>query len=90
MAQTLFMNLGMHIMAHQPISTEYFINSYVSLCVYVYLPIAARQRLGKIVTAAKNINEENIKIVRRVLFSAIRDIWKESRRLTLLRTSCFS
>jgi hypothetical protein len=49
--------LGMYsyIMALEPISTAYFINpSHRFVCLYVYPPIVARQRLGKNVTAAKN------------------------------------
>jgi hypothetical protein len=42
-------------MAPEPISTAYFINpSHQSVCLYVYPPIVARQRLGKNVTAATN------------------------------------
>jgi hypothetical protein len=42
-------------MAHEPISTAYFINpSHQSVCLYVYPLIVARQRLGKNVTAATN------------------------------------
>jgi hypothetical protein len=49
------MKLGMYIMAPEPISTVYLINpSHQSLCLYVYLPIVARQRLGKNATEAKN------------------------------------
>jgi hypothetical protein len=45
----------MYIMALEPISTAYFINlSQQSLCLYVYPPIVARQRLGKNVSAAAN------------------------------------
>jgi hypothetical protein len=43
----------MYIMAPEPISTVYFINSS-HLCVYVHPPIVHRQRLGKNVTAATN------------------------------------
>jgi hypothetical protein len=55
MAETISMKLGMYIMAPEPISMAYLINpSYQSVCLYVYPPIAARQRLGKNVTAATN------------------------------------
>jgi hypothetical protein len=44
-------------MPPEPISTAYFINPYhQSVCLYVYLFIVARQRLDKIVAAAKNIH----------------------------------
>jgi hypothetical protein len=55
MAEPLFMKLGMYIMAPEPISVAYFINpSHYSVCLYVYPPIVARQRLDKNVTAAMN------------------------------------
>jgi hypothetical protein len=42
-------------MAPEPISTAYFINpSDQSVCLYVYPPIVAMQRLGKNITAATN------------------------------------
>jgi hypothetical protein len=45
----------MYIMAPEPIPMTYFINSsHQSVCLYVYLPIVARQRLGKNVIAATN------------------------------------
>jgi hypothetical protein len=50
----MFMKLGMYIMAPEPISTVYFINtSHQSMCLYVYV---ARQRLGENVTARTNIH----------------------------------
>jgi hypothetical protein len=50
------MELGLNMMAAQPISTEYFINpSHHFVCLYVYTSFVARQRLGK-VTAATNIH----------------------------------
>jgi hypothetical protein len=55
MPQQIFMNLGMYILAPEPISTAYFINpSHQSVCLYVYPPIFARQRLGKKVTMTRN------------------------------------
>jgi hypothetical protein len=54
-AEPIFMKLGTHIMATEPISTAYFINpSNLSVCLYVYPLIVARQRLGRNVTAAMN------------------------------------
>jgi hypothetical protein len=47
--EPIFMNLGMYIIAPEPISTAYFINlSHQSVCLYVYPFIIARQRLGKV------------------------------------------
>jgi hypothetical protein len=43
MPEPVFMNLGMHIMAPDPISTAYFIHLCVCVCIP---PIVARQRLG--------------------------------------------
>jgi hypothetical protein len=49
------MKLGMQIMAPESISTAYIMNpSHQSVCLCVYTPIVARQRLGKIVTEATN------------------------------------
>jgi hypothetical protein len=49
------MMLGMYITARKPISTAYFTNpSHQSVCLYVYPPIVARQRLDKNVTATTN------------------------------------
>jgi hypothetical protein len=55
MAESIFMELTMYIMATEPISAAYFINlSHQSVYLYVYPPIVARQWLGKNVTAAMN------------------------------------
>jgi hypothetical protein len=52
MVELICMKLGMCIMAPEPISTTHFINpSHQSVCIYVYPPIVARQRLGKNGTA---------------------------------------
>jgi hypothetical protein len=53
MPQPVFMKLGTYIMAPEPISRAYFINaSHPSVCLYLYPPIVARQRLCKNVIAA--------------------------------------
>jgi starvation-inducible outer membrane lipoprotein len=55
MPAVIFIKLGICIMAPEPISKEYFINpSHQSVSLYVYPPVVARQRLGKIVTATTN------------------------------------
>jgi hypothetical protein len=55
MPEPVFRKLGKYIMAPEPISTAYFINpSHQSVCLYVFHPIAARQRLSKNVTSAIN------------------------------------
>jgi hypothetical protein len=52
------MKLGKCIIAPEPISTVYFINPSVrSVFLYLCPPIAARQRLGKNVTATRNAHE---------------------------------
>jgi hypothetical protein len=49
------MEIGIYIMTPEPISTAYFINpSHQSVCLYVYPPTVARQRLVKNVTAVTN------------------------------------
>jgi hypothetical protein len=55
MLEPVFMKLGMYILAPESISTAYLINpSHQSLCLFVYTPIVARQRLGKNFTPATN------------------------------------
>jgi hypothetical protein len=51
--------------------------------------IVARQRLGKIVTAGKN-TRNNRRILGPIVFHTICVLSKETRRLFLPRTSCFS
>jgi hypothetical protein len=54
-AESVFMKLGMYIMALGHISTAYFKNpSHQFVGPYVCPPIAATQRLGKAVTAITN------------------------------------
>jgi hypothetical protein len=49
------MNLGMHVMTPEPVSTEYFVNpSYKSVCLYLYPLIVARQWPDKNITATMN------------------------------------
>jgi hypothetical protein len=50
------MNLGMYIMAHEPISTKI---PPINLFLYMYLSIVARQRLGKNITDTRN-NEQSL------------------------------
>jgi hypothetical protein len=72
------MKLGVYIMASEPISTAYFINpSHQSVCLYVYPPIVARQRLGRHVPVAVN-TLNNRRIVGGVVFYAARVVSKES------------
>jgi hypothetical protein len=55
MAEPVFMELGMYIMATKPISKAYFINPFhQSVCLYMYAPIVAMQQLSKNGTAAIN------------------------------------
>jgi hypothetical protein len=49
------MKLCMHIMTPETISRAYLIDpSHQSVCLYVYPPIVARQRLGRNVTQTTN------------------------------------
>jgi hypothetical protein len=76
-------------MAHDPISTAYFINpTRQSVCTCIP-PIVARQRLGKNVTARKKYTDNNRRIVGYVIFYAVRVVSEGSKRLVLPRTSCF-
>jgi hypothetical protein len=48
----------------------------MTLCVYVYHPVVARQRLGKNVTAAKNTSN-NRRVVEVVILYAVRVVLRE-------------
>jgi hypothetical protein len=39
MCELIFMKLGIYILAPEPISTAYFINPPISLCVCMYIPL---------------------------------------------------
>jgi hypothetical protein len=88
-AELICMKLGMYIMAHVPISKAYFINpSNQPVCLHVYPPIVARQRLDINFTAATGTRNDR-RIVGRVVFCAARGVSKENRRLVIPRTSCY-
>jgi hypothetical protein len=88
--EPIFVELTMYIIVPEPISTAYFINSsHQSVSLYMQSPIVSRQRLGKNITAENGYTPSNRRIVGRVVFYAIRVVWKESRRLVLPWTSCF-
>jgi hypothetical protein len=87
--EPIFMKLGTYIMAAEPISTAYFINSShqpVSVCVSRILlgNGSAKKRNG-----GNEYTRNNRRIVGRVVFSAVHVVSKESRRLILPRTFCF-
>jgi hypothetical protein len=72
------MKLGAYIMAREPISTVYFINSaHKSVCLYVYPPTVARQRLGKNRYRDNEYTRKN-RIVGRIMFCAVRVVLKGS------------
>jgi hypothetical protein len=55
LAGPVCIELGMYIMAPEPNSTAYYINSsHQSVCLYVYPLIVGRHLLGKNVIAATN------------------------------------
>jgi hypothetical protein len=75
MPESIFMKLGMYVMAPEPISTAYFIHpSYQSVYLYVYVyPLtSARQRLGKKRYCGNEYIRNNRTIVGRVVFCAVR------------------
>jgi hypothetical protein len=83
------MKLGMYNMATEPIITAYFINpSHQSVCLCVYPPIVARQRLGKKKSYRGNEYACKSIIVRRVVFYAVPVVSKETLKLVLSKTSC--
>jgi hypothetical protein len=59
MAKPIFIKLDVCIMAPEPMSTAYFIKySHKSVCLHVYPPVVAMQRLcKKNITAAMNTHE---------------------------------
>jgi hypothetical protein len=74
-------------MAPKPMSVAYFINlSRQSVCLHVYPPILARQRLGKKSYRVNEYTRKNRRILR-VISYAVRVVSKESRRLVLPRNS---
>jgi hypothetical protein len=77
MPEPVFMKHGMYFMATEPISTAYFLNPPISLCVGMFIPpIVARQRLGKHVPAAKDTR--NSRRIGHVIFYAVRVLPKET------------
>jgi hypothetical protein len=90
MPETIFMKLGMYVVAPEPISTVYFINtSHQSVCLRVYTLIVATQRICKNVTAATNtyaVVEESLDASFSMRSTSYQ---KESRRLVLPRPFCF-
>jgi hypothetical protein len=72
------MEPGIYIMTPEPISAAYFIKtSGQSVCLHVYHHNAARQRLGKNVTAATNTR--NNTIFEHIVFYAVLVASEESR-----------
>jgi hypothetical protein len=55
----LYVTWYVYIMVQEPISTAYLINpSHQSVCLHVYLPVVARQRLEKHVPTATNASND--------------------------------
>jgi hypothetical protein len=53
MPEAVFIKLSLYIMAPEPIQMAYFISpAHQSVCLYMYPPIIARQRLSKNVITA--------------------------------------
>jgi hypothetical protein len=90
MPESIFIKLGMYIMAPEPISTVYLINlshQSVSICLLLSLqdngsvkcipPFGARQRLGKDVPRATNTRNSG-RIFGGVMLYAVRVLYKES------------
>jgi hypothetical protein len=86
MPEPIYLELGMYIMAPEPISAAYFINpSHQSVCLYVYPRIVARQRLGKSVTTETNTDAAIEELLD--LFS-MRPV-SYQRKVVPPRTSCY-
>jgi hypothetical protein len=74
MPKLIFMKLRMYIMLPETVSKANFVTP--SVCLYLYLPIVARQWLGKYVPAATNTL--NSRIVGCVFFYTVRFLLKKS------------
>jgi hypothetical protein len=88
MPESIFIKLGMHIMAPEPITMAYFINlsdQFVGL--YEYPSTVARQRLGKNVSAAINTHEKIEELSETFVFYAVRVLTNESKRIVRPRTT---
>jgi hypothetical protein len=86
--EPVFMNLGMYILATEPITTAFSI--YVvtqSISLLCIRPSAYRLRLSGNVTTATN-TRKNRRIIAGVLFYSVRDISNESGRLRLEYIHC--
>jgi hypothetical protein len=80
MPKPVFMKPGMYIMAHEPISTAYFINpTHQSVCLHVCPPSFLGNGSVKNVTVATN------ELLEAFYLYAIRAVSKESRKLFLPR-----
>jgi hypothetical protein len=89
MPEPVFMKFVMYIMAPETISNGMLHKFLLSVCLYVYSPIVARQRTGK-----RNYRcyeyARNRRTVGRVVFYAVSVVPKESRQLVLPRTFSFN
>jgi hypothetical protein len=70
MPKPKFIKLGMYVMAPEPISMTYFINSTCqSVCLYMYPLLVVRQMLGNLFSEPLSNSEYNNRlIVRRIIF----------------------
>jgi hypothetical protein len=82
--EPIFMNLGAYNLTPMPISTP----AHQSVCLYVYPPLVARQRLGKDVWASTN-TRNNMRMVGRVVSYMVRVLSKEIMLLILPIIYCF-
>jgi hypothetical protein len=77
MPEPVFMEFSMYLMAPEPISMAYFLNpSHQCVCLYVYPPIIARQRLDMQFPKEKTRN--NRRIVQCIVFDAARVVSDKS------------
>jgi hypothetical protein len=91
MPEPIFVKLPMYIMALEPISTAHFITPpppNQSVCLYVYLPIVAREFLGIKSYHGSECTRNNRRFVGLVFFYAVCVVSKISMRLFLSITSC--
>jgi hypothetical protein len=63
MPEPIFMKLGIYIMAPESILTAQFEDiPFISLCLYVYPPIVARQRFGRnpLIVARQRLGKKSL------------------------------
>jgi hypothetical protein len=86
MPEPIFIKLGMYIMAPEFISTAYFINPSLCVCMCILLSLLGN---GYFKTLTRQWTHKQQKNCLTSLLYEIRAVSKESRLFVLLRASCY-